>query len=283
MVSSTAWFFIVSSWVTVTMNIILAVALLRNFLIKKTTGTLILFSSYLIIGLGATFGAMHYTGEILNLGIEFIGIAQTISTIAPLISTLLIYIFSCRHILRDSEIVKSLHLIIISILIGCILMIYLLAIFRITPQQPDFLFAEGESPLWYQISKRIIPNTSLYNLSVGATALFNTPIQIYLNMRIIIRAFILSRRTDKIIRKRGLQLIGSGLIIYLVAGMVISLELSVPWADGSVGPTIFWTLRKFLFLISYIILYLGWIMPDWLRRRIRGKTWFEMQYKTVSK
>ncbi|MHA1156162.1 MAG: hypothetical protein ACTSQK_08650 [Candidatus Heimdallarchaeota archaeon] len=283
MANALALYYIIFSWLAVIVNIVLTVALLSNFIKKKTTGTLILFASYFIIGLSAIIGALDYTGEFYNVSIKLIGTSQSIATLAPLIALLLIYIFTCRHILRDNEVVKSLHLITFSLMIGAIFMVYILAVFQITPQQPDFLFAEGESPLWYQLSRTNISNTGLYNLSIVSTAFFITAIQIYINVRIIVRSFILSRRTDKIIRKRGLQMIGWGLIVYLLAGIIISLELAVPWSEGSIAPTIFWTLRKIVFLVAYLILYLGWIMPDWFRRRLRGKTWFEKQYKTVSK
>ncbi|MCK5047022.1 MAG: hypothetical protein KAS22_10615, partial [Candidatus Heimdallarchaeota archaeon] len=58
--------------------------------------------------------------------------------------------------------------------------------------------------------------------------------------------------------------------------------IAIDW-QSAVIPLIFWMVRKILFLSSYIILYLGWIMPDWFRRRIRGKTWFEMRYKEVNR
>ena len=282
MANALTWFYIIFSWLTVTVNIVLAGALLKNFLNKKTTGTLILFTSYLIIGISTIFGAILYTAEYFGIGMEFVGVNQTMGTVLPVGALLLIYVFTCRHILRDNEMVKSMHLIIISVLIGFILALYFLAIFGIT--QPDgFIFAEGQSPLWYQITKTDVPNTNLFSLTIISTTLVITAIQIYINTRIIVRAFMLSRRTDKIIRKRGLQMIGWGLVIYIVAGIILALELVIPWSVGSFAPTIFWTLRKTIFFASYVVLYLGWIMPDWFRRRLRGKTWFEMQYKTVTK
>ena len=283
MVNALAWFYVIFSWVAVSMNIILMGALFRNFLRKKTTGTLILFASYLIIGIGAIIGAVDYTIEIIQINITVIGLLQSIATLLPLIGLMLIYIFSCRHILKDNEVAKALHLIVISFFVGIIFMIYLMAVLNLTPQFNDYILPPGETAAWYQMIRTNISNTGLFNLSITATAFIITGIQIYINLRIIVRSLILSRRTDKIVRKRGLQMIALGLIVYLIAGMIISLEIAVPWPEGSVAPTIFWTLRKLVFLASYLILYLGWIMPDWFRRRIRGKTWFEMQYKTVSK
>ncbi len=283
MVNALTLYYIIFSWLTVIVNIVLASALLRNFIRKKTLGTIILFVSYMLIGFSAILAAIHYSVASFNISIEFIGVSQTLATLFPLIALLQIYVFSCRHILKDNEVLKNFHLIIFSIIIGSVFTIYLMAVFGITPQQPGFLFAEDVSPLWYQMSRSDVANTSLFNLTVRASVMVITTIQIYINLRIIIRAFILSRRTDRIIRKRGLQLIATGLLVYLTAGIVIALEMAISWPEGSAMPTILWTLRKVIFITSYLILYLGWIMPDWFRRRLRGKTWFEMQYKTVSK
>ncbi len=276
-------FYIIFSWISLTVNIALLVFLFNNFIKKKTTGTLILFSSYFVIALGATLGAVVYTLEFLSTPLVTIGVLQSLSTITPQIGLILIYIFSTRHILRDNEVAKTLTTSLFSALLGFILTMYLLAVYGLTEQFPGFILPEDESAKWFQLIRTNISGTDLYNLSISFLAPFITIVQIYLNLRIIIKSFILSRRTDKIIRKRGLQMIGWGLVTYLLGGLVISLEIGVPWPDGSHIPTIFWTLRKLIFLVSYFILYLGWIMPDWFRRRIRGKTWFEMRYKEVSK
>lgn len=285
MASAASWFYIVFSFLTLSVSVFLLGALLNNFFRKKTTGTLILFSSYALVALGGILGALVYVFQVAGLGVRLIGIFQGIVTIVPQIALMIIYIFSCRHILRDNEVVKSLHVMIISGLLGFVTTIFMVGLFGLTPQFPNFINPDPDtiSNAWYQLVHTSIAGTELYNLAVSGLSLILVLIQIYINVRIIVRAFILSNRTDKIVRKRGLQMIAWGLIIYLLAGLIISMEIGIPWAEGSHGPTIFWTFRKLLFVASYIILYLGWIMPDWFRRRIRGKTWFEMQYKSISK
>jgi len=283
MASGASWFYIIFSWLALTVNLFLLGALLNNFFRKRTTGTLILFASYALSGLGAILGALVYTFEITTISKTTIGIFQAIVTIVPQIALLIIYIFSCRHILRDNEVVKSLHVMVISGMLGFVTTIFIVGLIGLTPQHPNFLIPEGSSPLWYQLVKTTVAGTELYNIAVSGLSVILVLIQVYINIRIAVRAFILARRTDKIVRKRGLQMIAWGLIIYLLAGILISLEIGIPWSPDSHGPTVLWTFRKLLFLISYVVLYLGWIMPDWFRRRIRGKTWFEMQYKTITK
>jgi hypothetical protein len=285
MATAATWFYIVFSFLTLSVSVFLLGALLNNFFRKKTTGTLILFSSYALVALGGIFGALIYVFQVTGLGTRLTGIFQAIVTIVPQVALMIIYIFSCRHILRDNEVVKSLHTMIISGLLGFVTTIFLVGLFDLTPQFAGFINPDPNtiSPAFYQLIRTEIAGTELYNLAVSGLSVILVLIQVYINVRIIVRAFILSRRTDKIVRKRGLQMIAWGLIIYLLAGILISLEIGVAWPAGSHGPTIFWTFRKILFVASYIVLYLGWIMPDWFRRRIRGKTWFEMQYKSISK
>ncbi|MHA1365624.1 MAG: hypothetical protein ACTSXA_12495 [Candidatus Heimdallarchaeota archaeon] len=285
MANAASWFYIIFSWLTLGVSLFLMGALLNNFFRKRTTGTLILFSSYALVALGGVLGALVYTFQISGFGPTTIGTLQAIVTIAPQVALLIIYMFSCRHILRDNEVVKSLTLMIVSGLLGFITTIFLTGLFGMTNQYPGFINPDPDTnpTKWYQLVHTTIPSTDLYNLAVSGLSVILVLIQIYINLRIIIRAFILSRRTDKIVRKRGLQMIAWGLITYLLAGILISMEIGIEWSSGSHAPTVLWTFRKILFVASYIILYLGWIMPDWFRRRIRGKTWFEMQYKSISK
>ncbi len=267
------WTYIVFSWFTTILTMGLVIALFNNFVRKKTTGTLILFTAYFIIGSAAILGALVFNLQALTDNVIVPRILQTITTMSPQIGLMLIYIFACRHILKDNEVMKSLTIMIASFIVGLVFTVYILGVFGIT--------APVNTDVWYAISTNN-PTADLENISVSLLSVLLVIVQVYINARIFIRAFILSRRTDKEIRKRGLLLIAWGLVIYLVGGLVISMEIAVPWTNPVI-PLIFWMIRKVLFLTSYVILYLGWIMPDWFRRRIRGKTWFEMRYKEVSR
>ena len=267
------WTYIVFSWFTTILTMGLVIALFNNFVRKKTTGTLILFTAYFIIGSAAILGALVFNLQALTDNVIVPRILQTITTMSPQIGLMLIYIFACRHILKDNEVMKSLTIMIASFIVGLVFTVYILGVFGIT--------APVNTDVWYAISTNN-PTADLENISVSLLSVLLVIVQVYINARIFIRAFILSRRTDKEIRKRGLLLIAWGLVIYLVGGLVISMEIAVPWTNPVI-PLIFWMIRKVFFLTSYVILYLGWIMPDWFRRRIRGKTWFEMRYKEVSR
>jgi len=252
-----------------------------RFIQKKTTGTLLLFMAYILVGIAGILGALVYNLEVSGVSLSTLVLLQMIASTSPLLSLTLIYIFSCRHILRDNELSKTFHTIVISIVVGFGLTLFILGAFNITPQFSGFIVPEGDQASWWQIKRVTITGTSLYNFSIIAISIPVIFSQIYINLRVGIRSFVLARRTSKAVRKRGLQLIGWGLIIYLLAGIIITLETSIHWPEGSAMPPILWTLRKLGFVVAYIILYLGWIMPEWLRRRIRGKTWFETQYKNV--
>lgn len=232
MALATTWTYVVFSWLTTSLTFGLVIALFNNFLHKKTTGTLILFTSYFIIATAAILGALVYTLQAVDFNPRIPRIIHTITTLSPQISLVLIYIFSCRHILKDNEVVKSLTIMIISFILGAVFNVYILGIFEIT--------APINVDVWYAISTNN-PTIDLENISVGILSIFLVIIQTYINARIFIRAFILSRRTDKLIRKRGLLLIGWGLVIYLLLGLIISMEIAVPWTN-SIIPLVFWML-----------------------------------------
>lgn len=267
------WTYVVFSWFTTILTLGLVIALFNNFIRKKTTGTLILFTSYFVIGSAAILGALVFNLQAVTDFVLAPRILQSITTMSPQIGLIMIYIFACRHILKDNEVVKSLTVMFTSFAVGFVFTMYILGAYGIT--------APVDSDIWYALSTNN-PTADLENASISLLAVVLVAIQVYINARIFIRAFILARRTDKEIRKRGLLLIAWGLVIYLIGGLVISMEIAIDW-QSAVIPLIFWMVRKILFLSSYVILYLGWIMPDWFRRRIRGKTWFEMRYKEVSR
>ncbi len=271
MVSPTTWAYIILSWITTIISIGLTVALFNNFLRKKTAGTIILTTSYLFTAVGAIIGAVAYTLQAFTSELIISEIFLAIATVSPIIALLLIYIFSCRHIIRDNDIAKSLTLMISSAILGFIFITLLFGTLGITVQtNPD---------AWYYLEISYV-TTELYNISILVPSIFIIFLQVYINARIFGRAFVLSNRTDKLLRKRGLQMIAWGLVIYLLAGLIISAEILI---ENQTVTVIFWLIRKMTFLVSYVLLYIGWIMPDWFRRRLRGKTWFEMRYKEISK
>jgi hypothetical protein len=275
MVSFLTVFYITFSWLTFVVNIALVASLFRNFLKKKTSGTLILFISYLFIGIGALISALVYTFQISGLGDQAVISLQTISILLPQAALLFIYVFSCRHILRDNEVIKTFTIIFLTAYNAFIGTLYFLNNFGITPG--------FNSTSWWAINKNTIQNTGLYNSNISFLSLTIMVFQVYINMRITARAFILAGRTNKLIRKRGLQLIAWGLIAYMTAGILISIEYAFDWTVDNPLPLILWILRNIIYFVAYFILYLGWIMPDWYRRRIRKRTWFEEKYNDYKK
>ncbi len=39
--------------------------------------------------------------------------------------------------------------------------------------------------------------------------------------------------------------------------------------------------RSIVFASAYIAMYIGWIMPNWFRKMIRKRSWFELQYNQM--
>lgn len=265
MVSFSSWYLLVETYFTLVLIAWLTITLLQNFLRKKTTGTLMLFTAYVVLFLTRIAGTMEKTLQVVGIYGDFIDIIVSFSSVAPLLTAIFLYAFASRHILRDSEYVRTLTLTFISAFFGGILALMLVSVYVDIPS--SFFGPE------------IIETTpEIQSFSITFASICLIVIQLLIYFRLTLNSFLLARNTDEIVRKRGFQIIGWGVLIFILGGLVRGVEgsLNLP----IVGELIVGTIRTIMFLISYYLLYLGWIMPNWYRKRLRKRTWFETQYIT---
>lgn len=190
-------------------------------------------------------------------------IILAIATTTALAAVTFLYIFSCRHLLKDGEVLK-------------LVTFFLLAAYwaaLLTISVSDVLLPVDER--W---AIRITDFTlDLQNISfVSVLIVFQVVIQSIIFLRIIIRAFIIAKRTDEITRKRGLQMIGWGLLVYFIGGLIGGIFYALQVESGALAFTL-WAFRSLILLTAYIMMYIGWLLPDWFRKRVRKKTWFEQK------
>ena len=237
-----------------------------SFRRKKTTGTLMLFTAYIILVITRTLSSIQKTLQVVtgNFG-NFALYSTAISIVVPIVTVIFLYTFACRGIFRDSEYLRTITIVALSIIVGISITVLIMNLYVEVP--------EGFFSIEYKNS-----TAEIVTYSVSFVNILVILVQVLIYLRITISSFILARNSDEITRKRGFQFIAIGSLLFLVGGLMIGALSAI---DLGLGMTIVMeTIRRLIFLTSYYMLYVGWTLPDWFRRRLRHKSWFEKQYTT---
>ena len=266
-------YYIYESWISITIFLVLIGFLIANFIRKKTTGTLLLLLTYGVFAITKISTALNYTLQAFTGHTTFTDSLQLFSTSFTIVGVIFLYIFASRHILRDSEVFKAINIIALSAWVGALATMTFLDEFTDITFNGNF-YILGE----YQELSGEIGNLPINIILSSVFILIN----VYVFLRVSIRSIILARRTDKLLRKRGLQMIGWGLFVYFLGGTLGGLVFAAIGA-GAWLLILLWQIRSLLLTVSYFMMYIGWIMPAWFTRYVRGKTWFEKKYKDFSK
>lgn len=261
-----------SSIINFAFSAILVIFLTVNFFRKKTVGTAMLLSSYFLFSAAS---AMSIAYNIMYILTEEIGeVVYFIATLGPLIllpAYGFLYIFACRHILRDSEITRV-------FVFGTIMVLYGLATSLVGYNN----LIEAGIVGFPSITRVTFVTYGIFTITyITFIWIAQIVIATYVAGRIGFRALRLAKKSDQIVRKRGLQIIGIGVLFYFLGGLLSSFDSII--TEIPVLMIVVAFLRALVFAASYVMLYLGWIMPAWFRRMIRKRSWFEIQYKNSMK
>ncbi len=261
--------YVIVSWILTSVIFTLVIALLNNFRKKQTTGTLLLAIIYIVFFISRFSITMSYQLQLLglkehNATLIFLSIATT----TALAAVSFLYIFSCRHLLKDAEVTKLVTFFFIVAVWAVFLTITVVDVLI-----PGFLWATRLTDF----------TADLQNISfVPILTVIQVVLQSIIFLRIIIRSFIIAKRTNEITRKRGLQMIGYGLLVYFLGGMMGGIFYALQLQSGALSFSL-WVFRSLILLTAYIMMYIGWLLPDWFRKRVRKKTWFEQKLIVDSK
>ena len=272
MVSTTTYFILISSGVNITFNFILVIFLIVNFIRKKTIGTALLLTSYVLFfttNLASIMYRLHY---IMNQ--EDSVLVEMFATLGPLIllpAFGFLYPLACRHILKDSELTRTFFFSALFAFYGAAsaLVGYDVAL---NPLVNDRFF----------VDKVFLVPGELYTASyLHFILITQVVVSILVTGRIGFRALRLAKKSDQPVRKRGLQTIGIGVLLYLLGGMLSAFDSTIIQFQALMIIVV--VLRALSFSAAYVAMYLGWIMPNWYRKMVRKKSWFEMQYEGMTK
>jgi hypothetical protein len=276
-IETSSYFILISSFINMIFSFVLVIFLIFNFVRKKTVGTFMLLSAYLYFTITSAVSIVYRLMFILNQGEVTLAI-YTIAAIGPLIllpAFAYLYIFACRHILKDNEILRINIFSIIMFFFGVAVSIVAYDIFFQTPN-----FAEIFGPAQLEFTEAVLVTPDVFTVSYSLfIMLFQVGVSIYVTGRVGWRALRLARKSDQLVRKRGLQIIGLGVLMYLFGGMLSAFDSSLAAIPGlMITVAVF---RAFAFATAYVAMYIGWIMPNWFRKMIRKRSWFELQYNQM--
>ena len=266
-ITASTWYFLISISINSLVLLIFCGIVLRQFIIKKTVGTLLLFISYLFILLAEidnslTIGTYIFT----NINEKYLAVIQLVFPLLYGIGYVFLYFFANRHILQDSDVIKA----ITSILLSAIVSILTgLMIFDAIMNAPNTLLSnnpilQGPNILQY------IPN------QIIGLVMF-LPIFIFIHIRIIIRLIKIRSTVDSKLAKVGFTYILLSMLFLILSTLTVSFYLYDYVVINPVFVNLAHGLRMIFVTVGSILGYFGWTLPDWLRRRIRGKAWIVKQ------
>jgi hypothetical protein len=178
-----------------------------------------------------------------------------------LTSLVFLYFFANRHILRDNDWLKA----IVGVFGGQLVAVGTTLMFMDLIQGEPYTFVSnlfmGQVNIY-----RFVPSTTLALIML-------LPLLLLVVIRIIIR--LLGLRTqikDRVARKGITYILWSFVCITLtfIAASAFTIDLI---QTSPLAMSFFHGLRMALSITALLLGYLGWILPNWLKRRIRGKAW----------
>ena len=252
--------------------IILELVLIANYIRKRTVGSYLLISTFLALIINEITYTISFFLQALTTDpilLRYANAIQYSGIIGLGLSVHWVYYFSNRHLLRDNDIIKSLFTASLNLIIGLMVGIGLYNIII------------GGNPVWYQeiplagsvlslILPSIFPPYGVFTYLIVLLA-FGT------YGRVIIRTLQLRRKAKDIVQKRGLGFVTASLVLLVSIGFRY-LTFYAGIGNTPIGGVIGYILHSMVVVLAVFTGYLGWIMPNWLRRRLRQKTWISQIY-----
>jgi len=273
--SSYSYFYLVAGLVNTIMLTFFLILLVVHFFRKRTVGTFLLIMTYSSVWGNEILTTLAFFLEGYFAGNEgILKAAQTMQMTGVFLLVYTInwmYFFANRHLIRDNDLFKSLYTSIFGAFVG---VAGALAYY-------DIFSGDRNNPFWYSIIDlagadfhlNYPPTQGLRLILVGG--MFAIGSITYL--RLIIRTTTLTRKAKDVVTKKGLRIVSTSIVFLWLTGLVLGLYILganlIPWLSVLV-----YLLRGVIIIAAIILGYLGWIMPEWLRRRFRGKAWIAKVY-----
>lgn len=274
--TGSGWFYLVSGAIAGAFYLVFFGILIRNYFRKRTVGTgllLLFFGSFILANILTIAGS--WIGSSMIFGDNSVlvhGYFQIAFIVLNLVSFIFFYYFANRHILRDSDITKSFTSVVLTLLAGILggLMVSEL-IAEFIPEAAQNWGLDQEGFLQYFTFTGTGTHQFLPQLLAGLIIFI--PIILLVFVRVLYKLIIIRRNMKERVARIGVTFILISVIfIFLERPLTILFTVDAITSNGSLVVLI--NIIRNLFNIAIIVFaYLGWILPDWLKKAIRGKAW----------
>ena len=270
-INAIEWFYLISSSVIALLTFSFSSTMTAAFFRKRSIGSSFMMVAFGFIAMSETFFSISLWLRAFNAAsLESTGILQALYINLLCLAIVYFYYFSTRHILRDNELVKSLIIVFsVEIIVVVTTLMFTKVLGGSVAIEGAVKFALGGTdieifaPIWYML-----------------IILFSPLVQLML-MRMNFNLTAIHRKITDAVAKRGTIYIN-----YSVIALTMSVSFLTPFLIPQVN-NIAWLaiILQILRLIStafaMVIGYLGWIFPEWLKKRIRSKAWIVQAFKKI--
>lgn len=262
------WFVVILYGLTAIIATVFCIIMIVNFVKKRTGGTALLGWVY---GCVAVFQINSIVYNIYGK-VDPLSTGHAISLLIYISSLVLIfyflYVFASRHVLNDTDVMRSIYSIIILGVPGAIIGVLGYEMMR-----------NIENPIFVQITTESGTELLQFQPTLLISLILYAIMLILVQTRIIIGLTVnlVKHQTKNPIRRKGLQY-----ILIAVIFLFITVFLTVVFTIEGIGPVlviIVYILKSAAFTISMILSYIGWILPERFRTRVRNK-WIQSQVGT---
>ncbi len=256
------WFDIFQSIILTLGSFVFVGIMVKNYFKKRTMGTALLTIVYILVAI------RHANGVVFNFYSKFnpLSTGHKLSLIIYLTVFILmyyfLYLFGSRHLIRDNDVIRG--------IMSAIILVTTMTIIGMIGYE---FYADVENPIFVEYS--IEPGTNslqpMPTTIVGAV-LYGV-ILVFVQFRYIFSLSV------SLIRQKSIDPIKRIGTKYILAAMItffLDVSLTVAFTIDSLTPVvvaILYVTRFFLTMASLAFGYIGWILPDWFRKRVRRKTW----------
>jgi len=270
-INTIEWFYLISSSIIALLSFAFSSTMTAAFFRKRSIGSSFMMVAFGFIAMSETFFSISLWLRAFNAApLEATGILQSLYINFLCLAIVYFYYFSTRHILRDNELVKSL------IIVFTVEIIVVVTTLMFTKVLGGSIAFEGAikftlggtdieifAPIWYML-----------------IVLF-TPLVNFMLMRMNFNLTAIHRKITDAVAKRGTIYIN-----YSVIALTMSISFLTPFLIPQVN-NIAWLaiilqiLRLITTAFAMVIGYLGWVFPEWLKKRIRAQAWIVQAFKKI--
>lgn len=264
------WVYLIMSSVSAVVNLLLSLLLFANFLRRKTIGTLILAFSFIVTAIGETMFSLTFWLQAFSesVQLEVTGVIYYIGMVILSSNTYFYYYFGNRFVIRDNDVYKSLISLVFCVTIGITLGLgtnYILqgiispgiVVYGYLPEADLTMYIIG-----YYLGLSFVPTSVIFVFG-----------------RIVYKGIAMQRQTKDIIVKKGLVYVLVASVLHILGAATRTLAF---WIEAvRIRPILsvaIFSAGVIITFIALILYYLGWVMPNWLKRRFREQAWFTKIY-----